>query len=209
MPGSHQQVAFVDLTTESVRTLEIPRALRQRALGGRGLGVALLAMHGPSREPLEDDALLCMMVGPLTGSDFPLANRLALVFRSPLTRTVAWAMTGGYIATEMRKGGLDGIVVSGRAKRPCYLLIRGLTDHRPACVGPVGTWSGRDRVHDCRLRTRTRTCWRSARPASAFRRSRPSSTTRAGQAVYGMGLAVYLEASVSRASSCSGPAHRR
>ena len=125
MGGFDQHVAFVDLTTESVEVLDIPRSIRLSVVGGRGLGVALLAWHGPSREPLEDGAILCMMAGPLTGSDFPLSNRLALVFRSPLTRTVAWAMTGGYIATELRKGGLDGIVVKGRAKRPCYLLVHG------------------------------------------------------------------------------------
>jgi aldehyde:ferredoxin oxidoreductase len=125
MGGFHRRVAFVDLTRESVDVVDISHSLQQSVLGGRGLGVALLALHGPCREPLEDDAQLCLMAGPLTGSDFPLANRLALVFRSPLTRTVAWAMTGGYIATEMSKGGLDGIVVSGRAKQPCYLQMRG------------------------------------------------------------------------------------
>jgi aldehyde:ferredoxin oxidoreductase len=65
------------------------------------------------------------MVGPLTGTDFPLANRLAFVFRSPLTRTIASALTGGYIATELKKGGLDGLVITGRATHPCYLVIRG------------------------------------------------------------------------------------
>ncbi len=125
MRGFHQRVAFVDLTSESVEILDIPHALSQSVLGGRGLGVALLAMQDPSREPLDEEASICLMTGPLTGSDFPLANRLTLVFRSPLTRTVAWAVTGGYIATELRKGGLDGIVVSGRARRPSYLQIRG------------------------------------------------------------------------------------
>jgi aldehyde:ferredoxin oxidoreductase len=153
MRSFQRRVAFVDLTKESVELLDIPRSLQLDVIGGRGLGVALLAAHGRSREPLEDEAFLCLMAGPLTGSDVPLANRLALVFRSPLTRTVAWAMTGGYIATELRKGGLDGIVVCGRAKQPSYLLVRGARiTIEPAAVlwgaGAVDTVSRLQGAHE-------------------------------------------------------------
>ena len=61
----------------------------------------------------------------MTGTDFPLSNRLVFVFRSPQTRTLAWANTGGYIAAELKSGGLDGIVLIGRADTPVYLHVRG------------------------------------------------------------------------------------
>ena len=61
----------------------------------------------------------------MTGTDFPLSNRLVFVFRSPQTRTLAWANTGGYIAAELKSGGLDGIVLIGRAETPVYLHVRG------------------------------------------------------------------------------------
>jgi aldehyde:ferredoxin oxidoreductase len=111
MHGYHQRIALVDLTTSTVDYVESPARLLRDFLGGRGLGAALLSDHGPTIEPLVPESLLCLAAGPLTGTDFPLANRLALVFRSPLSRTMAWAMTGGYFATEFKKGGLDALIV--------------------------------------------------------------------------------------------------
>ena len=61
----------------------------------------------------------------MTGTDFPLANRLTFIFRSPQTRTLAWANTGGYIAAELKNGGLDGLVLVGRAETPVYLHVKG------------------------------------------------------------------------------------
>ena len=34
-------------------------------------------------------------------------------------------MTGGYFATEFKKGGLDALIVTGCAAAPCYLAIDG------------------------------------------------------------------------------------
>jgi aldehyde:ferredoxin oxidoreductase len=125
MHGYHQRVALVDLTKSTVDYMEPSPKLLRDFVGGRGLGVRLLSDHGPTIEPLVPESVLCLAAGPLTGSDFPLANRLAMVFCSPLSRTIAWAMTGGYVATEFKKGGLDALIVRGHASRPCYLAIRG------------------------------------------------------------------------------------
>src|SRR5262245_42755732 len=38
---------------------------------------------------------------------------------------LAWANTGGYIAAELKSGGLDGIVIIGRADTPVYLHVQG------------------------------------------------------------------------------------
>jgi aldehyde:ferredoxin oxidoreductase len=125
MLGYHQRVALVDLARSTVDYLRPAQRQLQDFIGGRGLGGAMLFEHGPTVDPLAPESLVGLVVGPLTGTDFPLSNRLALVFRSPLTRTIAWAMTGGYFATEFKKGGLDALLVTGRAPRPCYLAICG------------------------------------------------------------------------------------
>ena len=125
LAGYHHCIALVDLTRSTIDYLRPDDALLRGVIGGRGLGTALLHDHGPTLEPLAPESPLCLMAGPLTGTNFPLANRLAFVFRSPLTRTIAWAMTGGYFATEFKKGGLDGLVIVGRAPRPVYLSVQG------------------------------------------------------------------------------------
>ena len=125
MFGNRGRIAVVDLTARHVDTSEIPESVFRSFIGGRGLGAAILLRHGGDGEALAPESPLCMLVGPMTGTDFPLANRLTFVFRSPQTGTVAWANTGGYIAAELRNGGLDGIVVLGQAEGPVYMHVAG------------------------------------------------------------------------------------
>lgn len=123
--GYNNKVASVDLSSHSVSYLTLDPEVYRMFLGGRGLGVALLSNHHARLDPLAKDSVLCMMTGPLTGSGFPMANRLTFVFRSPLTGTVAWANTGGYAGYELKSCGLDGILVKGASDVPVYLLVEG------------------------------------------------------------------------------------
>lgn len=125
MQGYCGRLAIVDLTHRHVNYSTVPSSVLQSLIGGRGLGAAILYRHGRIVEPLAAESPLCMLIGPMTGTDFPLANRLTFVFRSPQTRTLAWANTGGYIAAELRNGGLDGLVLVGRAETPVYLHVKG------------------------------------------------------------------------------------
>src|SRR5215813_2370273 len=125
MQGYCGRVAIVDLTNRRVDYSGLPESVLRSFIGGRGLGAAILCRHDGPSEPLAPESPLCMLIGPMTGTDFPLANRLTFVFRSPQTRTLAWANTGGYIAAELRNGGLDGLVLVGRAETPVYLHVKG------------------------------------------------------------------------------------
>ena len=125
MRGYHHRIAAVSLNHSAARHVRLDDTLLREYVGGRGVGAALLAEQDRGVEPLDPDSLFCLLTGPLTGSDFPLSNRLALVFRSPLTRTIASAMTGGYFAAELKKGGLDGILLDGRAPKPSYVFVEG------------------------------------------------------------------------------------
>jgi aldehyde:ferredoxin oxidoreductase len=125
MQGYCGRIAIVDLTHRHVDYSTVPDSVLQSLIGGRGLGAAILYRHGRTVEPLAPESPLCMLIGPMTGTDFPLANRLTFIFRSPQTRTLAWANTGGYIAAELKNGGLDGLVLVGRAETPVYLHVKG------------------------------------------------------------------------------------
>ncbi len=125
MQGCSGRLAIVDLTSRKVDHSTVPDSVLRSFIGGRGLGAAILCRHAVAVEPLAPESPLCLLVGPMTGTDFPLSNRLVFAFRSPQTRTLAWANTGGYIAAELKSGGLDGIVLVGRAETPVYLHVHG------------------------------------------------------------------------------------
>ncbi|HID05397.1 MAG TPA: hypothetical protein EYH45_05515 [Candidatus Caldiarchaeum subterraneum] len=127
------RLAFVDLSANNVDYITLSWDDVSGFIGGRGLGVALVYRNSASADALAGDNLLCVMTGPLTGSGFPMANRLTFIFISPMTNTIAWANTGGYAGAELRNAGVDGIVVKGVSERPCYLYVsRGVVEVRDA-----------------------------------------------------------------------------
>jgi aldehyde:ferredoxin oxidoreductase len=103
----------------------------------------MLRREAPRAAPLEGP--LYALVGPLTGSNFPLSNRLCFVFRSPATQTIAWAVTGGYAAVALKNAGLDGFVLTGRAPRPSVLVI---ADGSTTIVEAPELW-GRGAIETC------------------------------------------------------------
>jgi aldehyde:ferredoxin oxidoreductase len=122
--GLHRgRIAYLDLSSDTVDFIEPSASMYARFLGGRGLGTAILYRHGLGAEPLSDESLCCIFTGALTGADIPFANRLSVIFRSPATRTIACVNTGGYVAVALKNAGFDGLVLRGRAPRPCYLLV--------------------------------------------------------------------------------------
>ena len=50
-------------------------------------------------------------------------DRACLATRSPLTGTFGDASVGGSLGTQLKKAGLDGIVITGQAKHPIGIVI--------------------------------------------------------------------------------------
>jgi aldehyde:ferredoxin oxidoreductase len=103
----------------------------------------MLRREAPRTPPLEGP--LYALVGPLTGSNFPLSNRLSFVFRSPATQTIAWAVTGGYAAVALKNAGLEGFALTGRAPRPSVLVV---ADGSMTLVEAPELW-GRGAIETC------------------------------------------------------------
>jgi aldehyde:ferredoxin oxidoreductase len=116
-------IAKIDLEDGLVEKYDIGDEVFKNFLGGRGLGLAILSTAKKVYEPLAPSVPLILSVGALTGTSFPLANRLTMVFRSPLTGTVAWAQTGGYAGPELAGHGIGALVITGAAEKLSYILI--------------------------------------------------------------------------------------
>src|SRR5262252_5335457 len=81
MQGYCGRIAIIDLTNRRVDYSGLPESVLRSFIGGRGLGAAILSRHDGPSEPLAPESPLCVLVGPMTGTDFPLSNRLVFVFR--------------------------------------------------------------------------------------------------------------------------------
>lgn len=114
---------MIDLSCESIETLQLSESLKQDYIGGKGFGAKLLSDRvSPGTDPLGPDNLLMFMTGPLTGTLAP-AMRGCVVTLSPLTGIFLDSYFGGSFAPEIKYAGYDGILIQGRAKKPVYIWI--------------------------------------------------------------------------------------
>jgi len=114
----------VDLETRDVRRVEVPQEDFRLYFSGSGLAAKLLYEElDASVPPLSEKAPLVVLPGLLTGTPVPTGCRTILAGRSPLTEIWGETTAGGFWGAELRKAGVDGLVLRGKADRPVYLWI--------------------------------------------------------------------------------------
>ncbi|MDF1552677.1 MAG: aldehyde ferredoxin oxidoreductase family protein [Deferrisomatales bacterium] len=122
--AQERNAAFVDLSTGTVEVKEIPRAVREKYLGGRGIDAYLLYnLLKPDTDPLGPDNVLTVSAGLLTGTPSPAPSRTHIGAKSPLTNLFGSANMGGFFGAELRYAGFDHLVVTGKADKPVYLWV--------------------------------------------------------------------------------------
>ena len=121
--GFANRVAWIDLSSGSVEYKGIDEGDAKKYIGARGLGVKYVFDNGPDVEPFSPENMLCVMNGPLTGTDVNMSGRLAVITKSPLTGTVADSHMGGWTAAKLKWAGFDGLVFQGKAASPTYVYV--------------------------------------------------------------------------------------
>ncbi|HET6475252.1 MAG TPA: aldehyde ferredoxin oxidoreductase family protein [Thermoleophilia bacterium] len=122
--GWQGRLLRVDLERRTASSEPIDRAVLEKYVGGRGLGVWYLSQEvDPKVDPLSPDNKLIFATGPLTGTSAPAGSRQMLVTKSPLTGAIATSNTGGYFGAEMKFAGYDVVIVEKAATAPVYLWI--------------------------------------------------------------------------------------
>ncbi len=121
--GYANRIARIDLTSGEVKYEEMNEEIARKYVGGRGMGVKFLLDNGPQVEPLSPDNIMCVMVGPLTGTEVRMSGRLCVVTRSPLTGTCTDSHMGGWTGAKVKWAGFDGLVFKGKADKPIYAYV--------------------------------------------------------------------------------------
>jgi aldehyde:ferredoxin oxidoreductase len=124
MDGYAGNIVYADLSAGTVTIRPTPPELKKMYIGGRGFGIRLLTdIVDPKIDPLSDKNALVFAAGPLTGTGIPLGSRYEVSTIAPLTGAAMSANSGGVFGWKMKKAGFDGVVVTGKAKKPVYLLL--------------------------------------------------------------------------------------
>lgn len=124
MYGFHGRLLRIDLTTHSYTWQDIEASRLRAVLGGVGLGASLLYEYAPPRvEPFSADNPLIFTSAPLVGTGLTTTAKYAAVTKSPLTGFIADSLSSSFFALELKRVGVDALVITGAAEHPTYLLI--------------------------------------------------------------------------------------
>ena len=119
-------IVDVDVGTGAITQRQPTETELRALLGGRGFVAHALLDHGGDRvDPLAPDNPLLLFTGLLTGSRAPASSRVHLGARSPLTGLSGSSSVGGELGQALRRNGLFGLTLHGRAKHPVYVLVTG------------------------------------------------------------------------------------
>src|SRR4051812_16196314 len=134
MHGFWGRLLHVDVSSGRAVHRDIAEARLRQHLGGVGLGASLLHEYAPSgTDPLSPANPLIFTTAPLVGTDLTTTAKFAVVTKSPLTGFIADSLSSSHFALELKRLGLDAIVITGRAASLAYLWICGdRVEVRPA-----------------------------------------------------------------------------
>jgi aldehyde:ferredoxin oxidoreductase len=122
--GYHGRALRVDLATGTTSEIPLPEETLRAFLGGVGLGTRLLLSESRAgADPLGPDAVLVVALSPLVGTPLTTSAKFAVVAKSPLTDRIGDALSSDRFAIELKRCGVDALVLAGRARRPSVVVV--------------------------------------------------------------------------------------
>ena len=116
------RILHVDLSSGKHRFEDLDPDICRLWIGGKGLAGYYLFPE-ITRSPDDPAMPLIFMAGPLTGTPAPASGRICVMSKSPLTGAVGDCSVGGSFGWQLKKTGIDGIVITGRSRRLCGIEI--------------------------------------------------------------------------------------
>lgn len=126
MYGFHGRLLHVDLNTGLSSLHDLAEKRLRAFLGGLGLGTSLLYDYAPPGvEPFSPGNPLILTSAPLVGTGLTTTAKFGVITKSPLTGFIGDSLSSSHFALELKRTGLDAIVITGQAAATVYLLING------------------------------------------------------------------------------------
>lgn len=118
----------IDLSSEKITRDSISPEICRLYTGGEGINVHLFWEHflrvDPGIDPVSPENVIVWGLGPLGGTSYGGGSKSRWTFKSPAYGLFGDSTSGGAFGTHMRWAGFDHLVITGRARRPVYILIR-------------------------------------------------------------------------------------
>ena len=124
MYGFHGRLLQVDLDSGKSSWHDLAESRLRSFLGGIGLGTSLLCDYAPPGvDPFSSANPLIFTSAPLVGTGLTTTAKFGVVTKSPLTGFIGDSLSSSHFALELKRAGLDAVVITGQAASMIYLLI--------------------------------------------------------------------------------------
>jgi aldehyde:ferredoxin oxidoreductase len=125
MHGFHGRLLHIDLNCGKISWRELEESRLRAFLGGIGLGTSLLYEFAPPGvDPYAPANPLIFTSAPLVGTGLTTTAKFAVVTKSPLTGFIADSLSSSHFALELKRVGLDALVITGQASSMAYISIQ-------------------------------------------------------------------------------------
>ncbi len=122
--GYKGQLLHLNLGQETSKTIPIPEEILKKYIGGRGLGAKLYwDLISPKADPLGQDNILMVLTGPLGGTMVLGSGKHLIVTKSPASGGWLESYSSGRVTPQLKFAGYDGLIITGKAKHPIYVII--------------------------------------------------------------------------------------
>jgi len=142
----------VDLSSEKIKDTTFDEEILRSYVGGRGLAAKVLwdrlGEKWQTVDPLGPENLFLALTGPLTAI-YPGA-RICISGKSPQCNGIIGSTTSGEFPSELKCAGYDGVIVTGKARSPIYILV---TDDGAEISDAKHVW-GKESLETIRILTK-------------------------------------------------------
>jgi len=125
MHGYAGKLLDIDLSTQKVREVSLSEDVLKNYIGGRGLAAKILwdrlGNKWETVDPFSPENILLILTGPLTGF-FP-GGRVCVSGKSPQSNGMIGSTVGGEFGIDLKCAGYDGLIITGKAARPSYVMV--------------------------------------------------------------------------------------
>jgi len=125
MRGYAGKFLEIDLSNRNIKETKFPDEVLRDYIGGRGLATKVLwnrlGRKWETVDPLGPDNILLVLTGPFTGY-FP-GTKVCVSGKSPQSNGVIGSTVAGEFGVDLKCAGYDGLIITGKAEKPCYIFI--------------------------------------------------------------------------------------
>ena len=123
--GYARKFLEIDLSNGNIKGTKFPDEVLRDYVGGRGLATKILWDRLGSKwetvDPFGPENILLVLTGPLTG--YLLGTKVCVSGKSPQSNGVIGSTVAGEFGVDLKCAGYDGLIITEKAERPCYIFI--------------------------------------------------------------------------------------